>query len=61
MTLYVLGGDEPQVAPDANADPKEAVIGRVRLGSTETVWCGAVLRRAQGGSMSAHEPPLRTA
>ena len=44
MPIYALGGQEPQVSPDAFVAPTAALIGAVHLASEASVWFGAVLR-----------------
>ncbi len=44
MPLMTFEGSEPEVAPDAWVAPTAVLVGRVRLGSTSSVWYGAVLR-----------------
>ena len=44
MPIYALGGQEPQVSPDAFVAPTAALIGAVHIASEASVWFGAVLR-----------------
>ena len=44
MTLYALGEDVPDCAPDAWVAPDANVIGRVTLGPGASVWFCATLR-----------------
>ncbi len=44
MTIYILDGIEPEVAPDAWIAPDAILIGKVRIGAGASVWYGATLR-----------------
>ncbi len=44
MTIYILEGVEPEVAPDAWIAPDANLIGSVRIGAGASVWYGATLR-----------------
>ena len=44
MTLYVLGQDSPLVAASAYVAPNAAVIGKVVLEESASIWFGATLR-----------------
>lgn len=44
MTIYALGGERPQIDPDAWVAPDANVIGKVVLGAGASVWFGATLR-----------------
>ena len=44
MPIYALGGDEPQIHPDAFVHPEAVLIGRVTVGAEASIWPGAVLR-----------------
>ena len=44
MTIYRIGDDSPDIAPDAFVAPTATVIGKVTLKSRASVWFGAVIR-----------------
>lgn len=44
MTLYRLGSNSPQLAPDAYVAPNATLIGKVVLAEQASVWFGATLR-----------------
>ncbi|MEH3106434.1 MAG: gamma carbonic anhydrase family protein [Sphingomonas fennica] len=44
MTVFLLGGRAPAIAPSAWIAPNAQVIGDVRLGEDASVWFGAVVR-----------------
>ncbi|MDV3456898.1 gamma carbonic anhydrase family protein [Sphingomonas sp. HF-S4] len=44
MPLYELGGQQPQIAPDAWVAPSADLIGDVHLAELASVWFGAVIR-----------------
>ena len=44
MTLYVLDGVRPELAPESWVAPSADVMGRVRLLHLASIWFGAVLR-----------------
>lgn len=44
MTVYQLGDDRPEIAPEAYVAASAQVIGKVRLAAGASIWPGAVLR-----------------
>lgn len=44
MTLYAIGGAEPHLGEGAWAAPSADLVGDVRLGTSASVWFGAVIR-----------------
>jgi carbonic anhydrase/acetyltransferase-like protein (isoleucine patch superfamily) len=44
MSIYQIGDDSPDIAPDAFVAPSATVIGKVTLKSRASVWFGAVIR-----------------
>ncbi|CAM9571448.1 unnamed protein product, partial [Discosporangium mesarthrocarpum] len=42
--IMPLGDDKPTVAADAWVAPSAALVGKVDVGSTASVWYGAVIR-----------------
>jgi carbonic anhydrase/acetyltransferase-like protein (isoleucine patch superfamily) len=44
MPLYELGGQQPQIAPDAWVAPSADLIGDVQLAELASAWFGAVIR-----------------
>jgi len=44
MPIYALGGDVPNIHPDAYIHPDAVIIGRAVIGAESSVWPGAVIR-----------------
>jgi carbonic anhydrase/acetyltransferase-like protein (isoleucine patch superfamily) len=48
VTLYALGGIEPDIHPDAFVHPDATIIGNVTVGAESTVWAQTVIRGDYG-------------